>query len=80
MRRVLTVQFDVTGLDDDAIDTLEANASLQATEFEIYRDGEPSDQWASARFIGSSVEGSKEQMHVSANECNMPNCTFYHEK
>ena len=53
--KVLTVMFDVTYLDDNAIATLKQNVEAQGEDFEIVEDGEYSDKWVCADVLNTSV-------------------------
>ena len=53
--KVLTIQFDVTHLCDDAIASLRTNTVVQAEEFEIVKDGEHTDKWSCADLFNTSV-------------------------
>lgn len=53
--KVLTVQFDVTCLSEDAIATLRHNVEVQGEDFEIVENGECSDKWVAADVFNAST-------------------------
>ena len=53
--KVLTVQYDVTHLSQDAINTLKFILEVQGEEFEVMSNGEDTGEHTSADVLNSSI-------------------------